>query len=221
MAHIKRKFIDKHWLIFVLRGAISLGFGLFALGGKIKDIPLAISFVAVFLLVMGIIDSSSALYNSAKKRDWINSVVDALIDVVAAIALLFIMDKNILYTLIAISIYTIASGIIDIIHGFISTEDKTDRFIRIVAGICGAVMGFVILNAGDFEMSTFIRFFGAYIAIVGVCSLIYGVHNRDQEIEDRIARKETAKKAAATRRANKKAALAAKTTSKKSSKKSK
>ena len=61
-------------------------------------------------------------------------------------------------------------------------------------GICGAVMGIVILNTGGFEITTFIRFFGAYILIVGITSLIYGVHNRSQEIEDMIARKEARKK---------------------------
>ena len=57
-------------------------------------------------------------------------------------------------------------------------------------------MGIVILNAGNFEIMTFIRFFGAYMLIVGVTSLIYGVHNRAQNTEDSIARRQTAKKVA-------------------------
>ena len=55
-------------------------------------------------------------------------------------------------------------------------------------------MGFIILNSGDFEISTFIRFFGAYMLVVGISSFIYGVHNYDQNQEDIIARKESAKK---------------------------
>ena len=71
--------------------------------------------------------------------------------------------------------------------------DPTDRFIRILAGACGCVIGVVILNAGGFEITTFIRFFGAFMLIVGVTSLIYGVHNRSQNIEDKVARKQAAK----------------------------
>ena len=63
-------------------------------------------------------------------------------------------------------------------------------------------MGVVILNAGNFEITTFIRFFGAYMLIVGATSLIYGVHNRSQEKEDEIARKE-ARKLAAKKRSKK------------------
>ena len=194
MAHINRKYIDKHWLIYILRGALALIVGWFALSGAMNDLPSVIAYISVFLLVMGIIDSSSALYSSVKKHGWINSIIDAGIDIIAALTLLFASNSNVIFQLIIIAAYTFISGIIDIVHGFVSTVDPTDRFIRILAGICGAVMGFVILNAGNFEIATFIRFFGVYIMIVGVTSLIYGVHNRSQEIEDLIARKETAKK---------------------------
>lgn len=199
MAHINRKFIDKHWGVFVLRGALALIFGLLILFGGLDNLESVIAIVSVFLLAMGIIDAISALYNSTKKHGWFNSVFDALIDVAAAVALLFFARGDLLGGLIIISCYTFVSGLIDIFHGFLSTVDPTDRFIRVLVGIIGCVMGFVILNAGSFEVMTFMRFFGVYILIVGITSMIYGVHNRSQNIEDKIARKEsrkTAKKAA-------------------------
>ncbi len=197
MAHIKRKYIDKHWLVFCIRGGAAFIFGLFLLGGRLNDLPF--SAVSIFLLTMGIIDSSSALYSSLKKRGWITSIIDAAIDIIAALCIIFLSNGSFLLNFIVIASYTFASGIIDIVHSFFSTVDPTDRFIRIVVGICGCIMGFVILNAGEFEMSIFLRIFGAYMLVVGVCSLIYGVHNHSQSVEDTIARKESAKIAAKTR----------------------
>ena len=194
MAHINRRFIDKHWFVFVLRGGIAAIFGFMALFGGLTDLEETVATISIFLLGMGIIDSISVLYSVTKKRGWINSVIDALIDVAAALALLFMARNNIVSGVVILAIYTCISGIIDVFHGFLSTVDPTDRFIRILAGIIGTVMGFVILNAGPFEMMTFIRFFGAYMLIVGVTSLIYGVHNRSQDVEDSVARSETAKK---------------------------
>ena len=195
MAHINRKYIDKHWLVFILRGAIALLFGWIALfNGNLNDMRLVIAFVSVFLLFMGIIDSASALYSSTKKHGWVNSVFDAGIDIIAALVLLFLSNNDLVFQLVTISIYTCLSGIVDIVHGFLSTVDPTDRFIRILTGICGCIMSFVILNAGEFEIATFIRFFGAYMSIVGVTSLIYGVHNKAQKTEDKTARVEAAKK---------------------------
>ena len=202
MAKINRRFIDKHWLVFILRGALAIVFGCLTLFGGLVDIQNVIALISVLLLVMGIVDAMGALYGSAKKHGWLNSVIDALIDVIAAVALLFFAKSDLAISLIIISIYTILSGVIDIFHGFLSTVDPTDRFIRVFAGICGCVMGVVILNAGNFEITTFIRFFGAYMLIVGATSLIYGVHNRSQEKEDEIARKE-ARKLAAKKRSKK------------------
>ena len=190
MAHINRKFIDKHWLMFVLRGGLAAVFGFLALFGGLNDLNSAIAIIVIFLLVMGVIDAVGALYNSMKKHGWINSVIDALVDVAAAIALLFFAQGDFVACTVILAVYTFVSGVIDIFHGFLSTVDPTDRFIRILAGVIGAVMGFVILNAGSFELMTFVRFFGAYLLVVGVTSMVYGVHNRAQKVEDKVARSE-------------------------------
>lgn len=204
MAKINRRFIDKHWLTFVLRGGLAVIFGFLALFGGWTDMNFVISVIVVYLLVMGIIDAMGALYNSLKKHGWITSVIDALIDVVAAVCLLFFAQGNLVACMVVLAVYTFVSGIIDVFHGFLSTVDPTDRFIRILAGIIGIVTGFVILNSGSFEMMTFIRFFGVYLLIVGVTSMVYGVHNRAQEMEDKVARREAIKaKSKKTKKARK------------------
>lgn len=194
MAKINRKYIDKHWLVFIIRGALAGAFGFIALFGRMTNIENMTAAISVFLLLMGVVDSVGALYNSTKKRGWINSVIDAGVDVVAAVVLLFFARNDLVTSVIVLSVYTILSGVIDVFHGFLSTVDPTDRFIRILAGVCGCIIGAVILNAGNFEITTFIRFFGAYMLIVSVTSMIYGVHNRAQNIEDKIARKQAKKK---------------------------
>ena len=107
---------------------------------------------------------------------------------------MFFAKSDLTASVMVLSIYTIISGIIDLFHGFVSTVDPTDRFIRVLAGVFGCVIGVAILNAGKFEITTFARFFGAYMLIVGVTSSIYGVHNRAQNIEDKVARKQARKK---------------------------
>lgn len=193
MAHINRRYIDKHWFVFVIRGLLASVFGVLALFGNMSE-DMIIAVISVFLLLMGIIDAVSALYASVKKHGWFNSVIDALIDVAAALTLLFFAQGSLVAALIVIAVYTIISGLIDIFHAFLSTVDPTDRFIRVLAGVLGCVIGVVILNSGNFEKITFIRFFGAYMMIVGVTSLIYGVHNRSQNIEDKVARSQARKR---------------------------
>ena len=204
MAKINRRFIDKHWMVFLVRGGLAAVFGVFALFFGATNLDITIAIISILLLFMSIIDAVGALYCSTKKHGWINAVIDALVDVVAAIALLFVASGNLANYVVILSVYTIISGVIDIFHGFLSTVDPTDRFIRILVGACGCVIGIVILNAGNFEISTFIRFFGAYMLVVGITSLIYGVHNRAQNIEDKIARRESRKKSIKTKKSTSK-----------------
>ena len=211
MAKINRRFIDKHWTVFIIRGLLAILFGFIALFGMLGSLELMITVVGVFLLAMGIVDAVSALNASLKKHGWFTSVLDAVIDVAVAMILLTFANGDIVMCLIVIAAYTFLSGIIDIFHGFLSTVDPTDRFIHVIAGVLGCVMGFVILNAGEFDIMTFIRFFGAYMLVVGVSSMIYGVHNRSQNIEDKIARKEDHRKVTA-KRATKKAKTTKKST---------
>lgn len=193
MAKINRRYIDKHWLVFVVRGVAAAIFSCLVLFGAMTTMSDIMVLISLYLLLMGIIDATAALYGSSKKHGWINAVIDALVDVVAAVALLFLAKDDLVSGLIIISTYTIVSGIIDIFHGFVSTVDPTDRFIRVLAGICGCIIGFVIFNAGGFEITTFARFFGAYMMIVGITSMIYGIHNREQDIEDKVARSDARK----------------------------
>ncbi len=194
MAKINRKYIDKHWLIFLVRGGLAIIFGCVILFSGLAEVGNVIAIASVFLLLMGIVDAVGALYTSTKKHGWINSIIDALVDVIVAVALLFFAKDSLVGGLVIISVYTIVSGVIDIFHAFLSTVDPTDRFIRLLAGAAGCVIGLVILNAGGFELMAFMRFFGVYMLIVGVTSMIYGAHNRAQGVEDKIARSEARKK---------------------------
>ena len=219
MAHINRKYIDRHWLTFIFRGALALIFGGMALFTRqLDDTSVIFTSISIFLIFMGIVDSANALYNTTKKHGWINSIIDAAIDIFAALILLFLSNGDLTFQLIVLSIYVLISGIVDLFHSFLSTVDPTDRFIRIVAGVVGCIMAFIIINAGKFEISMFARFFGVYMLIVGITSLIYGVHNRAQITEDTTARKEAASARSALKAAAK--STAKKTTTKKSSAKS-
>ena len=222
MAHINRKYIDRHWLTFIFRGALAIIFGGMALFTRhLDDTNVIFSSISIFLIFMGIVDSANALYNTTKKHCWMNCIIDAAVDIFAALIILFLSNGDLTFQLIVLSIYVLVSGLIDLFHSFLSTVDPTDRFIRILAGCAGCIMAFIIINAGKFEISMFARFFGVYMLIVGVTSLIYGVHNRAQLIEDHVARKEAASAKSALKAVSKSIAKKSGTKTTKSLKKSK
>ena len=204
MAHINRKYIDSHWLLFITKGLVALAFGAISLFNMRRDIPYMITLVGIFLLSFSILEFINALYRARQKTGWAISVSLAIIDAVVALALLFTITQDSTWHLYIIAGYTFLRGFFEIIAGFRATIDPTDRFTWVFGGMFGAIMGIIVFNSGDF----FVRFFGVYLLIIGTCSLFYGVHNRAQKIEDRAARRESASLAAKTRKRREKAAKA-------------
>ena len=202
MAHINRKYIDSHWLLFITKGIIALAFGAISLFNMRRDIPYMITLVGIFLLSFSILEFINALYRARQKTGWAISVSLAIIDAVVALALLFTITQDTTWHLYAIAGYTFLRGFFEIVAGFRATIDPTDRFTWVFSGMFGAIMGIIVFNSGDY----FVRFFGVYLLIIGTCSLFYGVHNRAQKIEDRVARRESASLAAKTRKRHERSA---------------
>ena len=71
-------------------------------------------------------------------------------------------------------------AILEVILGLKAVDDLTDKFIWILAGVCGCIMGAVILNTGHLGATPFIKYFGSYMMIFGIVNLIYAVHNKEQ-----------------------------------------
>lgn len=199
---IKRKYVDSHWLIFAFEGAVALLFGWFALFTNLTDTSALVSIVGSLLLGLGIIELFNLLRRTHLNETWGFTLISALIEVAVAFALLFTSDQELVWHLALIAGYTVVRGIFEILIGLRAVDDVTDKFIWIVTGICGAVMGFVILNSGNAVVTdnapTFIKFFGAYMTLYGLANLIYGVHNHDQATDLKAERSEAAKKAAKT-----------------------
>lgn len=196
MAHINRRYIDSHWIIFFIKGLLAFVFGGLALFNMHRNFNSMVTLTGVFLLTLSVVEFINALYRARQKTGWSVSVGLAVIDAVIAIALLFTLGQDTTWHLVIIATYTFTRGVFEIISGFRTTVDPTDRFTWVFGGMCGAIMGFVVFNSQDF----FVRFFGVYLMIFGICSLFYSIHNRAQKIEDQVARKEAAQLAAKKRK---------------------
>ncbi len=190
MAHIKRKYIDSHWLVFIFQGAVALFFGCLTLFTSDESSSSLIPLIGILLLALAIVEFTNSLYRSRRREGWLVATLIALFDAAFGLTLLFVAKQDMVWHLSLLAAYTLIRGIFEILIGFRTTVDPTDRFIWLLTGICGVVFGFVIFNSGHLANVDFIRFFGAYMLVLGVASLIYGVHNREQGIEDREARSE-------------------------------
>ena len=183
MANIRR-YIESHWLIYAFQGLVSLLFGWFVMFTGIKDVPSLMAVVGTTLLCLGIIEVFNLLHRKHYGGSLAISLIMAISEIAIAILLLVTLSQDIVWQLVLVAIYTIGRGILEILLAFLAITDKTDKFMWVVCGICGCVIGVVILNSGSFvDSTTFIKFFGTYMMIYGITNLIYGIHNKNELTE--------------------------------------
>lgn len=192
MAHIKRKYIDSHWLVFIFQGIIALLFGCLTLFTSDQSSTSLTPVIGVFLLALSIVEFANSVYRSYNRHGWVISTAIAIFDAIFGLLLLFTANETMTWHLVIIAAYTLLRGIFEVVIGFRTTVDPTDRFIWCLCGLCGLLFAIVIFNSGHLANVDFVRFFGAYMLILGVSSLIYSIHNREQQLEDRLARSEAA-----------------------------
>lgn len=185
-----KKYIESHWLIFALQGVVGLLFGWFVMFTNIEEVSTLAIVSGATLLALGIIDVANLIYRKRRQQNWGLAIVTAALNVIIGLALIFTKSLNPAWTLTLLAGYTIFCGLFEILIGFKSLSDPTDRFMWIVCGICACILGFVVFNSGHFENpTTFIKFFGTYTMIYGITTLIYVVHNKNELEEEKEARR--------------------------------
>lgn len=200
MAHIKRKYIDSHWAVFIFQGLIALIFGAITLFTASESSRSLVPVIGIALLALAVVEFANSIYRSVNGHGWLVAIAIALFDAIFGLVLIFMTQESMAMHLVFMAAYTALRGIFELIIGFRTTVDPTDRFIWVLCGILGVVFGFAIFNSGHLANVDFVRFFGAYLMILGVSSLIYSVSNRDQQREDHLARVEAAKRRGKKRR---------------------
>ncbi|MBR0402927.1 DUF308 domain-containing protein [Candidatus Saccharibacteria bacterium] len=180
---IKKSYVDSHWLVYIFQGIISLLFGWYIMFTPSTDINMLVAIVGTVLLGLGIIEMFNVIYRAHMQHTWVLNLTIAVIEICVAFLLLFTLGQGTALQLTIIAAYTLARGIFEILISLKSIDDLTDKFIWMVCGVCGAILGFVVFNAGNFSTNAFLQFFGTYMMIFGVSNLIYGAHNHDQEKE--------------------------------------
>ena len=193
----KRNFTESHWQFFAAAGIISLLVGWFVLFFDGTSLNNLIVIVAITLLAFGVLDLVHLIIRKRLNEGWSLALLTTFCDVVFGAALLATLNVEAFWPLLILAAYAFFRGVFELLLAFRVLTDSTDRFIWIVCGISGCILGFVILNAGTtVGDALFVHIFGTYLMIYGLSNLIYGVYNKNRLANDKAllaARRKAAK----------------------------
>lgn len=195
----KRKYIESHWLVFGIKGAIGLVAGLCLMLTTKTDTSYLTTIVGITMLAFAITEIMNTINRKKLQRNWGFSLAIGLVEFFIALCLLFTINLfsnegwNIALRIPLLSVYTCIASILSIFIGFTCFEDKTDRFMWIVMGMIGCVLGLVMLAGSGLSETTHIQLFGTYLLVKGLTDLIFGIHSRNELLEKAAARSKKAK----------------------------
>ena len=197
----KRKYIESHWGVFVLKGIVSLFAGFYMMFTHRQDVNFLIQVVGWTMLALAIIEVINVAHRSSRQRNWGFPLGLGIVEMAISVALLYTVNPNATLAellplrLSMLAAYVLAASIITVVMGFKSFDNLTDRFMWVVNGMLGCVLGFVIFNAGNISDVAHIMLFGTYLLINGLTDLFFGIHSKDEMKELHAERSARRKKA--------------------------
>ncbi len=197
----KRKYIESHWGVFVLKGIVSLFAGFYMMFTHRQDVNFLIQVVGWTMLALAIIEVINVAHRSSRQRNWGFPLGLGIVEMAISVALLYTVNPNATLAellplrLSMLAAYVLAASIITVVMGFQSFDNLTDRFMWVVNGMLGCVLGFVIFNAGNISDVAHIMLFGTYLLINGLTDLFFGIHSKDEMKELHAERSAKRKKA--------------------------
>jgi uncharacterized membrane protein HdeD (DUF308 family) len=198
----RKKYIESHWLVFAVKGAIALVAGLLLTLTTKSDTSYLAKMVGYAMAGLGIIEIFNTINRKRLEHNWGMSLAIGIVEFIIAICMLFTLNTgmhegwNILTRISLLSFYMLAASVLSIAIGFTCFKDNTDKFMWIVEGMVGAILAFVALGGSGLSDTTHIKLFGTYLMVRGLTDLVFGIHSRDelQDAAERHAKAKTTKK---------------------------
>lgn len=209
MNNAKHKFVESHWLTFAMKGAISVVAGLCLMFAPKNDLSIMTQIVGWTMFGLAFIEIGNVLYRSRRSHNWGFPLILGLIELSIAIALLYTIDPTksadelTWLRIIYLSSYVVFASVVTIVMGFASFDNITDRFMWVVNGMIGSVIAFMMLGGTNLGAIAHIEMFGTYLMVNGLTDLFFGVHSKEEMLEE-YAQKVSSKKKVAAKSTSKK-----------------
>ena len=186
---IKRKYIESHWLIFALLGIVTFISGLYLMFSPSEDVSHYMYVIGYILMSLAVVQVINVIYRRQRQHSWGISLGIGLFEFAVGLTLVLTTSMSYEFHIALIAGYVLVRSISSIVSGFSSFTNMTDKFMWIIYGMVGSVLGFILLADPGVSETTFIRVFATFMLVAGLTNLMYGVHAKDELTEAKLAKK--------------------------------
>ena len=176
----KQRYVESHWLVFIFKGIIAFLAGAYIMFTPGDNVPQLVTIIGSVLIGLAVVEIGNMLYRRIRQRRWGIPLVVAIFEAAVGITMILASNESHVVHIALLAGYALVRGVTNIIIGFVSFENLTDRFLWVTSGMVGSIIAFIIFADPGISEFTFIMIFGTFLMVLGLTDIFFGIHSRDQ-----------------------------------------
>ncbi|WP_343701651.1 HdeD family acid-resistance protein [Chitinophaga sp.] len=165
----------KYWWLFVLRGVLAILFAVLAFLWPAITLSILVIFLGAYFFVDGIFTLVHSFRVMKTEPRWWVLLLEGLVSIVAGLIALFSPGVTALFLVVLIAVWSLVTGILEIILAFRLRKEITNEWMLILAGVLSILFSILLFMqpiTGVVVISWWIGFyalfFGIFLISVGI-----------------------------------------------------
>lgn len=170
--------LARYWWMLVLRGILSIIFGIIAFMYPASTLASLIIFFGVWMLVDGIFMIGNALFSRSVINDWVLELMFGLLSVLLGAMVLSAPGITALVAVIYGALWFMIRGIGDIVYAIKLRKLIPNEALMILGGLLSVLVGFMILWNPASGALVLLWLIAGYAVIFGFMAIALGIKLR-------------------------------------------
>ncbi|WP_206614389.1 HdeD family acid-resistance protein [Chitinophaga barathri] len=166
--------LAKYWWLVVLRGVLAVLFALVAFIWPAITLAILVVFLGAYLLVDGIFALIHGFTVMKTDRSWWGFVLVGLAGIAAGLIALFMPGITALFLVTLVALWSVVTGILEIVIAIRLRKEITGEWMLIVAGIFSVIFGILLFMQPIAGVVVISWWLGIYALFLGIFLISVG-----------------------------------------------
>ena len=178
--------LSKNWWLLLLRGLISIAFGILLITQPKISLAALIMVFGIFSLTDGVFTAWSAVSDRKEEENWILLFISGLIGIAIGIIALTHPGTSALVLLFYVATWSIVTGVLNIVTAVRLRKEIEGEWWLALAGSISVLFGFYLITNPGAGILSVLWILGVYAILFGIllCALSFKVKSFGKKLQN-------------------------------------
>lgn len=172
------KTLTQYWWLELTKGLFALGLGLAFITWPGKSLVVIATFIGVFLLIDGIIESLKGVFSIKKDSHWWVHLAKGIVGVLAGIAIFNYPEFSLGILFFILALWAIISGIIGVVQAVKTRKESYGGWTLTGMSLLLVAFGILLLSNPQGSVLILTVLFGLFAVISGIMTVAFSMDLR-------------------------------------------